>query len=641
MKITVNKFRDITAQLSNIPPALRLIWAASKGWTVAWVLLLVIQGILPAATVYLTRLLIDSLVPVISSNSTWSDITPTLTLAGLMASVVILTQIIKSSVNWVRMAQVSHVQDFLTTLIHQKAVEVDLAFYESPAYHDRLIRARQETGTHSLSLLQNFGSILQSGITLFTLSAFLVPYGVWIPFVLLIGAIPGFIITYRYRQRNYHWWKKTTTDKRWVQYYDTMLTHVVAASELRLFNLGPHFQSAYQRLRVRLRTEELNLARDQSLAQAGTGLLTLLTAGGVMAWMLWQAVQGLATLGDLALFYQSFNRGQSLLASFLNNIGQVYTNSLFLSNLFEFLDQEPQIVDPPVPTNVPKEIEHQIAFHQVSFSYPGSDRVALQNFNLTIPAGQTVAIVGTNGAGKSTLLKLLCRFYDPQNGSITLDGTDIRDFGVQEYRRLVTVLFQDPVPYHATAMHNIKLGDLGTDLDMAQIEAAARSAGAHEIIEQLPQGYETTLGKVYTGGTELSIGEWQRVALARAFARHAPIIILDEPTSALDPWSEADWFDRLQAQAQQRTTILITHRFSTAMRADMIHVMDAGQIVESGTHAELIALNGRYAQSWHIQMQTQGGPADISALNGAVSDQIDLSWHASSDHPQLSEEHNA
>jgi ATP-binding cassette subfamily B protein len=244
-----------------------------------------------------------------------------------------------------------------------------------------------------------------------------------------------------------------------------------------------------------------------------------------------------------------------------------------------------------------------LRFQQVTFCYPGSEQATLQDFSLTIPAGQIVAIVGANGAGKSTLLKLLCRFYDPQAGRILLDGVDLRDLALKDLRRLITVLFQSPVPYQTSAAQNIALGDLAETPSPEEIESAARSAGVHEILARLPQGYETPLGKWFANGTELSAGEWQRLALARAFLRRAQLIVLDEPTSALDSWAEADWFERFRILAKGRTAIVITHRFTIARRADMIHVMDMGRIVESGTHDDLLAREGLYAQSWFVQVQ--------------------------------------
>ena len=245
-----------------------------------------------------------------------------------------------------------------------------------------------------------------------------------------------------------------------------------------------------------------------------------------------------------------------------------------------------------------------IRFQGVTFRYPQSTGEVLKDFNVTIPAGQVVAIVGANGAGKSTLLKLMCRFYDPEAGVITVDGIDIRDMRAIHLRRMMTVLFQWPVPYQVTAAENIAFGDLSArGGGPAELEIAGRAAGAHETIVGLPKGYDNLLGKWFANGVELSVGEWQRLALARAFFRRAPILILDEPTSALDSWAEADWFDRFRALANGRTAIIITHRFTIARRADMIHVMDSGRIVESGNHNRLLAQGGMYARSWSMQLE--------------------------------------
>ena len=253
----------------------------------------------------------------------------------------------------------------------------------------------------------------------------------------------------------------------------------------------------------------------------------------------------------------------------------------------------------------------------MTFRYPGGERTALQDFDLAIPTGKIMAIVGPNGAGKSTLVKLMCRFYDPQAGSIELDGIDIRRLAIEDLRRQITVLFQMPVSYYATAGQNIAMGDLPAKPRLADIEAAARGAGAHEIIARLPRGYDTQLGKWFADGTELSAGEWQRIALARAFLRQAPIVVLDEPTSFMDSWAEAKWLARFRKLVEGRTAVIITHRFTTAMQADMIHVMDEGQIVESGSHAELLAQAGLYAQSWRAQMQA-GSDLDKSGGNGKI-----------------------
>lgn len=603
LKTLKARLGSVLTQARYLPRTLRLIWTAARWWTLSWAVLLVVQGFLPAATIYLSRSLIDGLVAALDTGFSWESMRPTLLLAVVMGGLVLLAQIVQSVMEWVRTAQSEVISDHLSTLIHQKSTAVDLAFYESPEYHDRLYQARTDLLHRPLELLENGGELLQSGITLVAMAAIVIPYGLWVPLVLLLSTLPAFYVVIRHNRRHHRWWQRTTEGRRWTHYYDMVLTAPSIAAELRLFDLGHHFQSAFKQLRRRLRTERLQLVRERGQAQLGASVAATLLSGATMIWMIWQTIEGQATLGGLVLFYQAFSQGQGLLRSLLRNVGRIYENTLFLGNLFEFLDMEPQIVSPPDPLPAPVTLKEGIRFQGVTFRYPGSERAVLEDFDFGIPAGKVVAIVGANGAGKTTLVKLLCRFYDPQAGRIELDGSDLRDLPVEQVRRMITVLFQFPAPYYAPVAENISLGDLAAAPDRAAIESAARSAGAHEFIMRLPKGYDTVLGKWFAGGAELSGGEWQRLALARAFLRRAQIMILDEPTSFMDSWAEVDWFDRFRELAAGRTAIFITHRLTIAKRADIIHVMDQGQMVESGSHEELLAQGGRYAQSWRAQMR--------------------------------------
>lgn len=594
--------RKFGQQLPYLPQTLKLIWHAARWWSVGWVILLLIQGILPAVSVYLTRLLVDGLVAALQTGNGWASLLPVIWLIAAMVLIMLLTEILRSLTTWVRTAQTELVQDHIHQLIHTQALALDLAFFESPDYYDQLHRAKVDALTRPVALLENIGSLTQNAITLIAMLGILLPYGWWLPVLLLFGTLPALGVVLRYTVRFHRWRLHNTANERRTRYYDWLLTQRDTAAELRLFVLGEHFREAFQMLRRKLRDELIALTRQQvwaELTAVGFGFLAL---AGALGWMLWLAILGAVSLGDMALFYQAFSQGQRLMRTLLSNVGEVYRNIIFLENLYEFLALQPQIAEPEHPQPLPPEITDRIVFDNVTFGYPHAERPALRNFELIVPAGKIVALVGINGAGKSTLIKLLCRFYDPQMGRITVDDINLRNVSPAELRRRITVLFQEPVHYHATAAENIALGDLESEPSPAQIGQAALDAGADSLIRRLPDDYQTLLGRWF-GGAELSVGEWQRIALARAFLRQAPLIILDEPTSAMDSWAEVDWLARFRDLAAGRTAIIITHRFTTAMQADEIHVMDYGRVIEAGTHDTLMANNGKYAQSWRMQMR--------------------------------------
>jgi ATP-binding cassette subfamily B protein len=605
--ILSSRLRKALAQLPYLPRALKLVWEVGRPWTVAWAILLIVQGLLPVALVYLTKLVVDGVVAAARNGSQ-----NVLVLLLLLGGVLLLMESVRVAINWVRIVQSELLQDHITSLIHQKSVTADLAFYELSDYYDHLHRARTEARYRPVALLGNLGALLQNSITLLAMGAILISLGPWLALALLLSTLPAFYVVVHYALAEYQWRQRTTAGDRRAWYYDWIMTTAEAAAELRLFGLGKYFQSNYKDLRRGLRGERLQLTRRQSLAELGASLIALLIAGVALGWMVWKSLHGLVTLGELALIYAAFNQGQGLMRTLLENAGQLYGNSLFLGNLFEFLSLQPRIISPPSPP-VLRAVDFGIAFNHVSFSYPDATSKALDDFSITIPSGKIVAIVGPNGAGKSTLLKLLCRFYDPIAGNIEIDGRDLREFATEDLQRAITVLFQQPFHYNTTVRENVLYGALKLQASEAQVAAAIRAAGADEIVARLPQHEQTLLGRWFAGGTELSVGEWQRIALARAFLRQAPIVILDEPTSALDPWAEADWLERFRELAIGRTSIIITHRFTTAMHADVIHVMDRGRIVESGSHDRLLGVNGLYAESWSRQNISRKGAKEAKA----------------------------
>jgi ATP-binding cassette, subfamily B, bacterial len=545
---------------------------------------------------------VDALVLALRSGGDWPALQPVAGWGGCMAGALLLMEAASSLSQWLRATQADMVQDYVHGLIQAKAVTLDLAFYETPEYFDRLFRARVDALSRPVQLLENLGALLQNGITLAAMAGVLLTYSWWLPLVLIFGTLPALVVVGRATLREARWRQRNTTQERRSNYYDWLLTMPENAAELRLFNLGRHYRQAFQKLRHQLRTEKRALGLAQLRGEVLAGVFAFAAGGAAIVWVIWGTVQGRASLGDVALFYQVFNQGQRLMQTLLGNVGEIYRNILFLENLFEFLQLQPQIVSPAQPLALPEHLQQGVSLAGVTFRYPGSRQPALDSFSLAIPGGRVVALVGDNGAGKTTVIKLLCRFYDPEAGRITADGLDIREVEIEAWRRRITVMFQEPVHYHTTVADNIAQGDLEAAPSRARIEAAAKAAGGHEIIRRLPQGYDTIMGRWF-GGTDLSVGEWQRLALARAFLRQADLIILDEPTSAMDSWAEADWLARFRVLSAGRTVLIITHRFTTAMQADMIHVMEAGRIIESGTHAELVQQGGRYGQSWNQQMQ--------------------------------------
>ena len=607
VKILSSKLQKALAQLPYLPRALSLVWEVGRPWTVAWIVLLIVQGLLPAAFVYLTKLVVDAVIFAVRIGGSWPEMRDALALVLALGSVLLLMEVVRNAINWVRTVQTELLQDHITALIHEKSVTVDLAFYELADYYDHLHRARTEARYRPLALLGNLGALLQNCITLIAMGAILIPLAPWLTIALLLSTLPAFFVVVHYALAEYQWRLRTTTDDRRSWYYDWIMTAADAAAEIRLFSLGKYFQSQHKDLRRRLRGERLELMRRQGLAELAASVIALLITGAAMMLMLWRALMGRVTLGELALVYAAFNQGQGLMRTLLENAGQLYGNSLFLGNLFEFLSLDSsgttartaQWTEGAVRRGHP--MSAAISLQHVSFTYPDASTAALDNFTLSIPSGKIIAIVGPNGAGKSTLLKLLCRFYDTDAGLITIDGQNIKDIPLHDLRRSITVLFQQPFHYNTTVRDNILYGDLTLEASDAELHAAINAAGAAEIVSRLPNREQTLLGRWFPGGTELSVGEWQRIALARAFLRRAPIIILDEPTSALDPWAEADWLERFRQLALGRTSIIITHRFTTAMHADVIHVMDRGRIVESGSHQRLLEQRGLYAESWSRQ----------------------------------------
>jgi len=583
--------------------AVRLVWTSSPGWTLASAALVVVQSVLPLVQLYLLKLIVDAVAGLggADGGAVFQRIAVLLSLAAAAA---LVGAVCRSLAGLVAEGQARAVSDHLHEIVHAKASDLDLEYYETARYHDALHRAQQEGAYRPTRIVNGLVQVVQSSAALLLMAGVLVSFHWGTAFVLFAAAIPGMLMRIRGAQRSYESQRAQTQAERRGQYYHTMLTGAAHAKELRLFGLGALFRQRHRDLRAEIRRHRLQLATWRFRSDLVTQAAATLAVFGSFAFILHRASLGALTVGDVVMYYQAFQRGQDFLKEILSGLAGLYEDHLFLASLYEFLDMERKVPEPPTPRPVPRPLRAGIVFDAVSFQYPGAPGKVLHDVTLTIRPGEHVALVGANGSGKTTLVKLLCRLYDPTGGAITVDGIDLRDFETAALRREIAVVFQDWSAYHVSARDNIWFGDPRAECDQARIRQAARASGADEVISRLPNGYETVLGKWFESGEELSMGEWQKIALARAFVRDTQIVVLDEPTSFLDVQSEHEVFDRFRRLAVGRSTILISHRLSTVRMADRIYLLDDGRIAESGRHDELIRRGEAYARLFETQAQS-------------------------------------
>ncbi|MEL7356058.1 MAG: ABC transporter ATP-binding protein [Cyanobacteria bacterium J06560_6] len=583
-------------------PALKLVWQSSPKWTVARTGLIVLQGLLPLGSIYSVKLLVDAVtgsqgLMIAEPHVLLRQITPLLIGLAAIALLILLCNTFSELVNT---AQAQKVSDYMRSVLHRKSVELDLAFYENSRYHDTLQRAQQEASYRPNQILTRLAQVGQNSISLVAMVGLLLTLHWGILGIILVAAIPSVFVRTRYTRALYKWQHNWTPVERQSLYFSWMMTNEQFAKEIRLFNLGDLFNRRFDRLRAKVYQSRFKLMTERSLSFLAAALFSGLLIGAIYGYILYQTLQGTLQLGDLVLYHQALQRGQSSLKVTMTGLSGLHEDNLFLSNLYEFLDLKSSISTPSSAKPVPAALSNGIVFDRVSFQYEGTTRQALKDISLTVRPGETIALVGENGSGKTTLIKLLCRLYDPTSGRITFDHADLRDLDVLSLRNQISVIFQDYAKYNLSAQDNIWLGNIQLPPD-SDISSAAKRSGAHQVIEQLPDGYDTILGKLFARGEELSIGQWQKVALARAFLRKSQVIVLDEPTSAMDPKAEYEVFKRFKELIEDQAAILITHRLSTVKMADHIYVMELGKIVESGSHDELMNQQGLYAKLFETQ----------------------------------------
>jgi ATP-binding cassette, subfamily B, bacterial len=587
----------------HLKRALLLVWQSAPGWTLASAFLLVLQGSLPLASLYLMKLIVDSLTSGIGSANKEATFGYILFLISLAAGVAFLTALSRSVSGVVSEVQAALVSDHILDLLHAKSIEADLEYYENPKYYDTLHRAQNDAPFRPTRIVNGLVQIGQSSLSLLAVFGLIASLSWIVAVALTITAIPAALVRLIYSDRTYRWQRACTTKERKAWYFHWLLTGDSHAKEIRLFELGPLFMKRYHNLRKELRSERLSITAKRSAADLAAQTIGIAAIFGSLVFIALSAFQGKITLGDLVMYFGALQQGQSFLSSLLSGFAGLYEDNLFLTTFYEFLDLKPTVKESPNPMQVPEVMKDGISLEHVGFYYPGHETRVLEDINLHINPGQIIALVGENGSGKTTLVKLLCRLYDPTAGRITLDGTNLRDFRISDLRKQISVIFQDYTHYNLTARENIWVGSVDTPIDTGNISLAAERSGADSVIDKLDKGYETILGKWFEDGAELSIGQWQKVALARAFFRESQLLILDEPTSSLDPKAEDEVFKKFRQLASGRTAIIISHRLSTTRMADCIYFLKDGRILEKGNHKELMTLDGEYAQLFRTQSQ--------------------------------------
>lgn len=539
--------------MKNLWQALMMVRRCDPASFLRRLLYVLLSSLLPLANLYILKLLVDSVTDAVRGVLPATVCLPYL--LGMVA--VFLLNRIVAALNGINNDVLGQrLIDYMSDLVQRQAARLDMAYYDTPAYHDTLHRAQQEAGSRPVRILDNCMAVIGSLISIAGVVALLVTASWWIVLVMLVAVMPSFVVRL-YKARSIYAFRRSNTQLyRRTAYYGSLLTSREAAKEMRAYRLAPLFRRLFVEVRGSLVGRLLRISRCLGVAD----ILCAVVEAAAMLLVVWllvrQAVAAAITLGSFVMLFEAFRRGQGYLSALVAGIAGLYDNRLFVSNLFEFLSLKPTVLSPEKPEPMPEHIE-TIEFRDITFRYPDMQRDVLQHFNLTARVGEVTRIEGRNGYGKSTLVKLLLRFYDPQQGSVLVNGTDLRRFDLEELRRRMGVLFQDFLRFNCTAADNISFGDV--DHSATSVEAAARMAGADSVAGRLPEGYNTQLGRMFDGGAELSMGQWQRIALARALQADAPVLLLDEPMAWLDTDSRQHLLNTLDTLSHDKIIIIITH----------------------------------------------------------------------------------
>ncbi len=591
--------------------AMALAWQAHPPLAALSVVLIFLSATISPVQVWISKLMIDNLTVLAGQEQVnWQAL---LMPVALYLIIWIVSQVAGSVEDLVQELMAIKVRNYMQGIVYQKAASLDIAFYETPAFYNQLELVR--TGSYRLlSLVHQLANTARQTITLVVLLCLLGQINLWFPLILIFVSLPHLILQPHFARQKANLYMSRVPEQRMMDYIGgRLLTDRDAVKEIRLFQIQDYLLDRHRRAREWLFSHIAQIALSE---EKTTLLLTFLSlAGAVTIWVLTglQALAGTISLGNVALAFQTVERIRGNFLFVGEAGGYVTEHAVYLNALFEFLDLPPDAVPgtlthAPETAGVAADLSGPIEFAHVSFRYPGTEKLVLNDISFTIQPGEKVALVGENGSGKTTLIKLLTRLYDPIEGAVTIAGRDLRQVDPQMYYQQIGVIFQDFVQYCLTAKENVGFGNLAEIENMARIRKAAAMSGAAELIERLPHQYETVLGRYFEDGQDLSGGEWQKIALARAFMRDVPLLILDEPTAALDAYAENAVYQRFAELTQGRTTVFVTHRLSSVQMAEKILVLKEGHLIETGSHDELMAQDGEYASMFRLQAERYQSP---------------------------------
>lgn len=578
---------------------LKLLWRTQPWFVMGLLSLTVLSGLVPSVQLQLTSSIIGSAAQAIRAGHAQNLINTALFFGIVQGILLLVNSLLGIAIQHLQTILMLRLSNEISIQVMEKAASLDVASYEDDQSNDRLQRANNESGYRPYQIFYQMSALGSQVVTLVSVVAVLVSWNWWLGLLILLAPLPSVWSQFFFSRREYLIERERAPLRRQLSYFQFLVTHAYSVKEIRLFRLGPYFIERYRQLYHEFYLVDSRLSRQQSLMLIPFTILTDAVATGAQLFAIAMTIVA-NQLGFLAGYIQAISVVQGTMQSLLSGIAQLYQNNLFVNNLFEFLDTPASQIKSGT-RHVPERLGKGIEFRGVSFSYPGTTTEVLRDLNIFLRAGECVALVGHNGAGKTTLVKLLTRLYEPTAGQILLDDVPLEEYDLNNLRQHISAIFQDFVQYDMLARENVGFGFIEEIEDRGRIERAAQESGADTLIEELPERYETMLGRMFARGYQLSGGQWQKIALARAYMRRAAVVVLDEPTASLDAESEAEIFGRMQQVAKGATTLLIAHRFSTVRKADRILVLEQGRVVEDGSHDELLQHDHTYAHLFHLQ----------------------------------------